>query len=176
MMSARVGVRPVTLAPPPRTDFAPVRRRLPQMHASQIKLVQSTFDQVLPISDIVVQSFYDRLFHLDPSLRRIFNGDLRMQGRKLIDAMSIIIGNLNRPDRIVPGIRALGRRHAAYGVESRHYATFAEALMWTLDHGLGDALTPDARRAWTDAYELLATTMQEAAATPQESRAVHSTA
>ena len=145
------------------------------MHASQITLVQTTFDRVLPISDIAVQNFYDRLFHLDPSLRRIFHGDLRMQGRKLIDAMSIIIGNLNRPDRIVPGVRALGRRHAAYGVESHHYATFAEALFWTLEHGLGDAFTPEVRRAWSDAYDLLATTMQEAAAA-SEASAVHSTA
>jgi len=53
------------------------------MHASQVALVQSTFDRVLPISDVMAGVFYDRLFHLDPSLRRLFNGDLRMQGKKL---------------------------------------------------------------------------------------------
>jgi len=134
------------------------------MHASQVALVQSTFDRVLPISDVMAGVFYDRLFHLDPSLRRLFNGDLRMQGKKLMDAMSIIIGNLNRPDRIVPGIRALGRRHAAYGVQSRHYTTVGEALLWTLEHGLGDAFTTEVRRAWAAAYNLLAATMKDAAA------------
>jgi hypothetical protein len=52
---------------------------------------------VLPIADVAAQISYDRLFQLDPSTRRLFNGDLRMQGRKLIDAISIIVGNLNRP-------------------------------------------------------------------------------
>jgi hemoglobin-like flavoprotein len=142
------------------------------MKPSQITLVQSTFDQILPISDIAAQNFYERLFHLDPSLRRIFHGDLRLQGKKLMDAISIIVGNLNRPDRIVPGIRALGRRHAAYGVEDRHYTTFADALFWTLEHGLGDAFTADVRGAWCEAYELLAGTMK-GAATSVEACAVH---
>ncbi len=134
------------------------------MDASQVALVQSTFDKVLPISDVAAQLFYDRLFQLDPSLRRIFNGDLKLQGKKLMDALSIIIGNLNRPDRIVPGIRALGRRHTAYGVASGHYTTFGEALLWTLEHALGDAFTSDARRAWTAAYNLMAATMKESGA------------
>ena len=133
------------------------------MKSSQITLVQSTFDRILPISDVAAQIFYERLFHLDPSLRRLFNGDLRMQGKKLMDAISIIIGNLNRPERIIPGVRALGRRHSAYGVQDRHYETFGDALVWTLEHGLGDAFTPDVRSAWSAVYDLLTETMKEAA-------------
>jgi hemoglobin-like flavoprotein len=133
------------------------------MKASQVTLVQSTFDRILPISDVAAQIFYDRLFTLDPSLRRHFNGDLRLQGKKLMDAISIIVGNLNRPDRIVPGIGALGRRHSAYGVQEEHYTTFREALMWTLEHGLGDSFTPEVRYAWSAVYDLLADTMKDAA-------------
>jgi hemoglobin-like flavoprotein len=135
------------------------------MHASQVALVQTTFDQVLPISDVIADVFYGRLFHLDPSMRRLFHGDPKLQGKKLLDAVSIIIGNLNRPDRILPGIRALGRRHVAYGVQSQHYTTFGEALIWTLEHGLGDAFTTEVRRAWTAVYNLLAATMKDAAET-----------
>ncbi len=133
------------------------------MKSSQISLVQSTFDRILPISDVTARLFYERLFHLDPSLRRVFHGELRMQGRKLMDAISIIIGNLGRPERIIPGIRALGRRHAAYGVQEQHYETFGEALMWTLEHGLGDAFTPDVQHAWAALYDLLADTMKTGA-------------
>ena len=133
------------------------------MKSSQIAVVQATFDRILPISDVAAQIFYDRLFHLDPAMRRHFHGDLRMQGKKLMDALSIIVGNLNRPDRIIPGIRALGRRHAAYGVQEEHYTTFREALLWTLEHGLGDAFTPEARYAWAAVYDLIADTMKEAA-------------
>jgi hemoglobin-like flavoprotein len=136
------------------------------MKASQIALVQATFDKILPIADVAANDFYARLFQLDPSLRRLFHGDLRLQGRKLMDAISIIVGNLNRPDRIIPGIRALGRRHVAYGVESRHYDTFGQALLWTLEHALGDAFTAEARTAWAATYHLVASTMQ-GAVTPE---------
>lgn len=135
------------------------------MHASHVTLVQATFDRILPISDVIADIFYRRLFDLDPTMRRLFHGDPGMQGKKLLDAVSIIIGNLNRPDRILPGIRALGRRHVAYGVRSHHYTTFGEALIWTLEHGLGDAFTTEVRRAWTAVYNLLAATMKDAAAT-----------
>jgi hypothetical protein len=37
------------------------------------------------------------------------------------------------------------------------------ALLWTLEQGLGEAFTPEAREAWAAAYGLLATTMQDAA-------------
>jgi hemoglobin-like flavoprotein len=133
------------------------------MKSSQVSLVQSTFDRILPISDVAAQLFYDRLFHVDPSLRRLFHGDLRMQGKKLMDAVSIIVGNLSRPDRIVPGIRALGRRHVAYGVQEQHYAAFGDSLMFVLDHALGDGFTPEVRDAWSAAYTLLSETMKEAA-------------
>lgn len=141
------------------------------MLASQVALVQSSFDKLAPIFDVAARIFYDRLFQLDPSLRRLFT-DRRVQEKKLMDAMSIIVGNLTRPDRIVPGLRALGRRHVAYGVQNHDYATFGEALLWTLEQGLGDSFTAEARRAWAAAYHLLASTMKEAAA-DMEASTVH---
>ena len=61
-------------------------------------------------------------------------------------------------------MRALGERHVAYGVEEHHYETVGEALLWTLERGLGDAFTDDVRDAWATAYTLLAMTMKSAAA------------
>jgi len=39
------------------------------MHAINIELVQTTWEQVLPIADDAAQLFYNRLFELDPSRR-----------------------------------------------------------------------------------------------------------
>ena len=50
-----------------------------------------------------------------------------------------------------------------YGVADRHYDTVGEALLWTLEMGLGRAFTPEVKEAWTAVYGLLATTMREAA-------------
>jgi hemoglobin-like flavoprotein len=63
----------------------------------------------------------------------------------------------------MPAVRQLGRRHAAYGVRPEHYATVGEALIWTLEQGLGADFTPATRRAWTDAYASLAWAMIAAA-------------
>ena len=47
----------------------------------------------------------------------------------------------------------------AYGVRPEHYATVDEALLWTLDQGLGARRTAEARDAWVATYELVATAM-----------------
>ena len=45
-----------------------------------------------------------------------------------------------------------------------HYASVGQALLWTLERGLGEAFTPEVRDAWAAAYALLSAAMIEAAA------------
>lgn len=133
------------------------------MNQKQIELVQSSFAEVLPIAEPAAALFYDRLFELDPSLRAMFRGDMKKQGKMLMDMIALVVVNLRNLDRIVPGVRALGARHAGYGVQDEHYDTVGEALLWTLGQGLGEAFTDDVRDAWATAYTVLATTMKDAA-------------
>ncbi len=134
------------------------------MNTSQIALVQTSFAQVLPIADDAAALFYTRLFELDPSLRPMFRGDMKEQGKKLMTMIAAVVSGLKTLDRIVPGIRALGSRHAAYGVRDEHYDIVGAALLWTLATGLGEAFTDEVREAWTAAYTILADTMKDAAA------------
>jgi hypothetical protein len=48
-------------------------------------------------------------------------------------------------------------------VRARRAATVSSALLWTPAQGSGATFTPAVRAAWTDVYDLLATTMQAAA-------------
>lgn len=132
--------------------------------SKQIDLVQSSFAKVAPIADAAARLFYNRLFELDPSLRKLFTSDLTEQGKKLMQMIGMVVGNLRNLDRLLPGVRALGERHSGYGVRDEHYATVGAALLWTLEQGLGAGFTDDVKEAWTVAYSLLAQTMQEAAA------------
>jgi len=134
------------------------------MNQKQIELVQSSFAEVLPIAEAAAGLFYDRLFELDPSLRALFRGDMKEQGKKLMDMIALVVVNLRNLDRIVPGVRALGARHAGYGVQDEHYDTVGAALLWTLGQGLGELFTSEVREAWATAYTLLAETMKDAAA------------
>jgi hemoglobin-like flavoprotein len=127
-------------------------------------LVQSSFEKVAPIADTAAALFYGRLFELDPSLRPMFTTDLKEQGKKLMNMLTLAVRGLDRLDQLVPAVQALGRRHAGYGVKAEHYNTVGAALIWTLEKGLGEAFTPEVKEAWIAVYTLLAQTMQDAAA------------
>ncbi len=130
---------------------------------AQKTIVQTTFARIAPIADDAAALFYRRLFEIDPSLERMFRGNMAEQRRKLMQMLTAAVKGLDRVEQLVPVVQDLGRRHAAYGVTEAHYETVGQALLWTLEKGLGSAFTPDARDAWTAVYNLLATTMQRAA-------------
>ena len=132
------------------------------MTPRQIALVQATWKQVEPLAQQAAALFYSRLFLLDPTLKRLFKGDMQEQGRKVMSMISLAVSSLSRLESIVPAVQALGRRHAGYGVEARHYATVGAALIWTLEQGLGNAFTKEVEDAWRAAYGVLAATMQQA--------------
>jgi hemoglobin-like flavoprotein len=132
------------------------------MTPEQATLVRDSFAKVSPIAVQAAAMFYDRLFVLDPSLRALFKGDMNEQGRKLMAMIGTAVGNLDRLDAIVPAVRDLGRRHVGYGVKQADYDTVAEALLWTLEQGLGDDFTPDTKAAWVSVYTVLAGEMQAA--------------
>jgi hemoglobin-like flavoprotein len=132
------------------------------MNPTDIQLVKDTFCKITPIGQQAAALFYARLFELDPRLRGMFRGDMVEQGRKLMAMIAMAVASLERLDLLVPTVRALGKRHAGYGVEEEHYATVGAALLWTLEKGLGPEFTPAVRDAWTSTYSLLANTMLEA--------------
>jgi hemoglobin-like flavoprotein len=135
------------------------------MTPEQIRYVQTTWLKMLTVQDAAAQCFYDRLFELDPALRKLFPNDSRSQGRKLIQVIDAAVNGLDRFEHVLPAIQALGSRHADYGVKDEHYGTVGAALLWTLGKTLGAEFTPQAKDAWAAVYGALATTMREAAHT-----------
>jgi hemoglobin-like flavoprotein len=129
------------------------------MTPESIALVKTSWAQVQPISGQAAALFYGRLFEVYPEVKPLFKGDMREQGRKLMTMIATAVNALDRLEPMVPAIKALGARHAGYGVESADYDKVADALLWTLGQGLGDAFTPDVKDAWTQAYTALASTM-----------------
>jgi hemoglobin-like flavoprotein len=129
----------------------------------QIEAVKESWSKVVPIADQAAVLFYQRLFTLDPSLRALFKPDMTEQRKLLMTMLGTAVGGLERLDTIVPAIHALGQRHKGYGVTAANYAAVGQALLWTLEQGLGDAFTPDVREAWTAAFGLVSGTMKDAA-------------
>ncbi len=132
------------------------------MTNEQINLIRASFAQIQPVAEEAGVLFYVRLFELDPSLRRLFDTDFRTQGIKLLQMIEFAVKRLDDFDEIVPAVRALGERHAAYGVEGRHYETMGLALLWTFEEALHENFTAETKEAWTAVYNFLAGTMKDA--------------
>jgi hemoglobin-like flavoprotein len=135
------------------------------MDDTQVTLVKSSWAQVEPIAPTAATLFYDRLFSVAPGVRPLFPDDISEQKRKLMEMIGVVVDGLDDLPSIVGDVQALGARHAGYGAKPEHYPVVGDCLLWTLGQGLGDGFTPDVKEAWTEAYQILATTMIAAAAT-----------
>jgi hemoglobin-like flavoprotein len=136
------------------------------MTPHQIDLVRTSFARVQPIAPQAAALFYDKLFARDPALRRLFKGDMVHQGERLMAMIGVAVAGLARPDQLHAPLKALGERHAGYGVQPSHYDTVGAALLETLAEGLGPAFTGEVRAAWVALYGHVSHTMQSFAVQP----------
>ena len=133
------------------------------MTPRQVALVRGSWERVRPIRDRAGATFYERLIELDPGLAPMFPAGVAAQGRTLMTMIDTVVSSLERLGDLVPVVRALGQRHAGYGVEPEHYELGGRALLDTLRVGLGDAFDAETRDAWAVAYGTLVGVMQEGA-------------
>ena len=133
------------------------------MTPEQIEMVQNSWGQVKPISEQAADMFYAKLFEMDPDIKPLFKGDIKIQGRRLMAMITTAVNNLHQLETILEPVQDLGRRHVDYGVKPEHYDTVGAALLWALGQGLGDGFTSAVEAAWTEAYTILAGVMKEAA-------------
>jgi hemoglobin-like flavoprotein len=138
------------------------------MTPDDIALVQESFQKVATIADQAAEIFYKNLFALDPQLKSLFRADMPAQGRKLMQMIGIAVNGLKTPETIIPAVQQLGKRHVDYGVRAKDYETVGQALMLTLEQGLGADFTPPVKEAWSATFELLSGVMKKAAYSKQE--------
>ena len=99
------------------------------MNAQQIQWVQSSFQTLAADPDGVARAFYAQLFRIAPELRPMFKPEMGEQRARLMQVLAAAVRGLDDLDRLLPTLHALGRRHAGYGVEPRHYAVVGRALV-----------------------------------------------
>ena len=128
------------------------------------QLVRDTWALLADRLPALSETFYGRLFEMAPETRDLFrNTDMAEQQRKFVTMMSEIVARLDLPERLVPEVAALGRRHAGYRVTAHDYTLVGDALLWALERELGPAMTPLARLAWMEAYVVMASLMRRGA-------------
>src|SRR5690348_13639251 len=100
------------------------------MTSEQASLVRWSWSDAARRADQFTATFYAHLFDVDESAARLFAGvDMAAQRVKLAQALAVVVHTLDDPDRLLPALAALGKRHAGYGVEDHHFDSVGEALV-----------------------------------------------
>ena len=128
------------------------------------RVVRESWEMLKPRSDVMVTSFYDRLFAQSPDAAALFaSTDMEAQRRKFAVMLHEIVRVIDQPLLLVSEVGDSGRRHVRYGVLDRHYVDVGSALLWAIADGAGDRATPELLSAWREAYDLLSSVMRRAA-------------
>jgi hemoglobin-like flavoprotein len=129
--------------------------------------LETSFDLVAPRGDELVDTFYTRLFATAPAVEPLFaRTDLPEQKQKLLATLVLLRKSLRDLGAIVPKLRELGRRHAAYGARPEHYPVVGAVLISSMADVAGDRWRPEYERAWSDALAVVAGAMLEGASSP----------
>ncbi len=134
------------------------------MTPEHVRLVKESWAKILPSAEQVGVLLYARLLETYPELGPLFKGDFSEQGRKLMAMIGQAVDGLDDFTPMDPALISLGARHRDYGVQEDDYPKLADALIWTLQQGLGDDLTPEIMVAWVGLYRTLTDTMLAGAA------------
>jgi len=125
------------------------------------QLVRDTWKRFEPKAADHARYFYDKLFELDPETTAMFSrANMDLQRHRLMESLGMLIAELDDPEQLVTDLVVMGKRHVSYGVRDSDYDAAGVALLWTLEKALGPEFTPDARAAWTEAYQWIASVMR----------------
>ena len=130
------------------------------MNNKEIQLIRNSWNEVIKMADVAGPLFYKRLFEIAPEVEPLFpTGDRTPQYKKLFKMLSYVVEKLDSLDEILNVVSNLAKQHLAYGVKEDHYRYVGEALLWTLERGLGENWTPNTKDAWIKCYGLLSEAM-----------------
>jgi nitric oxide dioxygenase len=130
------------------------------MTRQQIVLVKKSWLIFSKIdANLVGNVFYSRLYTDAPHLKRLFKSSVEERSQKLMDMLSAVIHHLDAINEITDDIQALASRHIKYGVKPKHYEAVENALLWTMQQGLGTDWSEELAHAWQECYRTLASIM-----------------
>jgi hemoglobin-like flavoprotein len=133
--------------------------------ALDLDALETSFDLVAPRGDELMDVFYARLFATAPAVEPLFAAaDMRRQKAMLLGALVLLRKSLRDLDAIVPTLRGLGARHAAYGAEAAHYPVVGAVLIASMAEVAGPDWRAEYEDAWAEAYSIVAGAMLDGAA------------
>lgn len=124
-----------------------------------IDLLRESMSTIRERKHLATEIFYERLFELDPALRKLFSEDIATQTEKVMVALGAVLAQIHDLDLCREMTADLAVRHVKYGVAAEDYATVGNAVMDMLAVLLDDQFTDELASAWRRAYDAIAETM-----------------
>ncbi|MCJ0870985.1 globin domain-containing protein [Streptomyces sp. AP-93] len=131
-----------------------------------MRILKSSFAVVERRAEHAVKFFYSHLFWHNPGVRDLFPAsfeDMERQRDRLFAALTHVIAHLEN-ETLVPYLRDLGRDHRKFLAGPEHYAAVGTSLIAALAEASGSAWHPQAEKAWSEAYQVIADAMMAGAA------------
>ncbi len=129
-----------------------------------ISLLRESWILVADRSEKVASEFYGMLFSRYPQVRALFPIVMESQRDRLVNAITYVVINLDDLGMVTAYLRELARDHRKFDVRPEHYAAVGRCLIAALRANAVDAWKPEYDEAWSEAYELIASVMIQAAA------------
>jgi len=124
--------------------------------------MRTSFGKAAAAGDEAPLYFYSHLFLSHPETRRLFPVSMAHQRDRLFAALGEVMARVDDLDSLVPILQELGRDHRKFGTIAEHYPAVGMSLLATLEH-FDPEWTPELAQSWTEAYQLVAKVMIDAA-------------
>jgi len=127
-----------------------------------IPAMRANFAKAAATGDEAPLYFYSHLFLSHPETRALFPVSMAHQRDRLFAALGDVIARVDDLEGLVPILQQLGRDHRKFGTVAAHYPAVGASLLATLEH-FDDEWTPELAKSWSEAYDVVATVMIDAA-------------
>ena len=129
-----------------------------------VTLLKQTFAKIRVRPQTFTTSFYNNLFKEHSDVKILFAlAEMKKQKEHLMNALMLIVDNLERPDVLKEALKRLGKRHVNYGALVEDYPLIGACLLKTMESFFGKDWTPEVQQAWIEAYGAIASIMLEGA-------------
>ncbi len=129
-------------------------------HELNTKLLEESFSKLAQNGTKLVKQFYDELFKRHPGVEPLFKSSKRAdQEKKLLNALKLVVKNVNQPDKLAKALETLGKNHESYGAKAEHYPLVKAVLLDVMKRLAGNDWTESVSETWDLAIQTVAELM-----------------